>query len=142
MYDHMSRNNKRLIAQLYDVSTLKVRGKKVHQFSRSEVILVSHDHFIVSWRHWTSNHKLQMTKSSYLSYIMYNPKNKDTLLSSTLKVELMKVCLFSLSQVIPVSYNHFVVSWRHQTCSCWSQNEKKLIYQLYEVWLKQVQSTQ
>ena len=57
----------------------------------------------------------KMTNSSYLPQMMLNPKNKGTLFSSTLKVEEKKVHLFSWSEVNLVSYDHFVVSWRHRT---------------------------
>ena len=52
----------------------------------------------------------KMTKSSYLPQMTFYPKNKGTLFSSTLKVEEMKVQLFSWSEVNLVSYKHFFVS--------------------------------
>ena len=52
----------------------------------------------------------EMSKSSYLPQMTSNPKNKGTLFSLTLKVEEGKVHLFSLSELILVSYGNFVIS--------------------------------
>ena len=54
------------------------------------------------------SHKI--TKSSYLIHITSDPKNKDTLLSSTLKVGENKVHLFSWSEVNLAIYGPFVVT--------------------------------
>ena len=71
--------------------------------------------------------KLKITNSSYLSFMMSDPKNEGTLFSSTLKVGERKVLLFLWSEFILVSYGHFVVSWRHPKTPQKSQNDKKLI---------------
>ena len=55
----------------------------------------------------------KITKKSYLSLMTYNPKNRGTLFSSTLKVGQTKVHLFSWSEVILVSDGQFVFSLWH-----------------------------
>ena len=45
---------------------------------------------------------------------MSDPKIKGTLFSSTLKVQGIKVHLFSWLELILVTYSNFVVSWRNQ----------------------------
>ena len=75
-------------------STLKVEESKLQLFLWSEVILVSYDHL---WFTKDTGYPIAstlMTKSSYLTYIKFDTKDKDTLFSSTLKVEESKVHIF------------------------------------------------
>ena len=72
-------------------STLKVEESIVHLFLWSEVILVRYDHL---WFTKDTGYPITsplMTKSSYFTYIKSDTKDKDTLFSSTLKVEESKV---------------------------------------------------
>ena len=64
---------------------------------------------VCSYVHYQfTNHK--MSKRLYLPQMTSDPKNKGTLLSSTLKVGEIKVHLFSWSEIILASYDDFVIS--------------------------------
>ncbi len=87
--------------------------------------------------YWITDHK--MTKSSYLSQMLSDPKNKDTLFSSSFKVEETKVYLILWSEVNLVSYDYFVVSWRYWTTTH-KQNYKILISHLNDFWSKKIKA--
>ena len=86
---------------------------------------------------WFDNeHKnkiFEIIKSSYLSNLVSEQKNKGTLYSSTLKVGEIKVHLFSWLELILVSYGNFVIAWRNWKTPHKSQNDKKLISQLNDL---------
>ena len=72
-----------------------------------------------------TNHK--MSTSLYLSQMRSDLKNKVTLFTSTLKVEEVKVHLFSWLEFILVSYVNIVISWRYRKTPHKSKKDKNLI---------------
>ena len=79
---------------------------------------------------------LEFPKSLYLSNMMSEKKNKDTLYSSTFKVGEIKVRLFSWSEFILVSYGHLIIPWRYRKNPHKSQNDKKHLPPSNDVWSK------